>query len=129
MSDKRAVIYLRVSTKEQAQKGGEAEGFSIPAQRDACLRKAEQLGVHVAEEFFGAGESARSANRPDLQRMLTYIANNHLDCVIVHKVDRLARNRVDDVEINVILQRHGAQLVSCTETSMKRRAACCSTAS
>ena len=36
-----AVIYLRVSTKEQAQRGGEAEGFSIPAQRAACLRKAD----------------------------------------------------------------------------------------
>jgi hypothetical protein len=36
-----AVLYLRVSTKEQAQRGGEAEGFSIPAQRTACSRKAE----------------------------------------------------------------------------------------
>jgi len=34
-----AVLYLRVSTKEQAQRGGEAEGFSIPAQRAACQRK------------------------------------------------------------------------------------------
>ena len=30
-----AVSYLRVSTKEQAEKGGQAEGFSIPAQREA----------------------------------------------------------------------------------------------
>ena len=29
---KRAVIYLRVSTRDQAKRGGEAEGFSIPAQ-------------------------------------------------------------------------------------------------
>jgi site-specific DNA recombinase len=29
-----AVVYLRVSTKEQAQRGGEVEGFSIPAQRE-----------------------------------------------------------------------------------------------
>ena len=41
----RAVIYVRVSTKEQAEMGGEAEGFSIPAQRAACLRKAEGLGA------------------------------------------------------------------------------------
>jgi DNA invertase Pin-like site-specific DNA recombinase len=32
----RAILYLRVSTKEQAERGGETEGFSIPAQRDAC---------------------------------------------------------------------------------------------
>lgn len=33
----------------------------------------------------------------------------------MHKVDRLARNRADDVEINLELQASGAQLVSCTE--------------
>ncbi len=112
---KPAIIYLRVSTKEQAQKGGESEGFSIPAQRDACYRKAEQLQARVVEEFVDAGESARSANRPELQRLLKYVAENSIDVVVVHKVDRLARNRVDDVEINVILQKHGVQLVSCTE--------------
>jgi len=41
----RAVFYLRVSTKEQAEKGGEVEGYSIPAQRDACKRKAVSLGA------------------------------------------------------------------------------------
>ena len=35
-----AVSYLRVSTKEQAERGGRDEGFSIPAQREANLRKA-----------------------------------------------------------------------------------------
>ncbi len=42
-----AVIYLRVSTKEQAERGGEAEGFSIPAQREACSRKAASLKAVV----------------------------------------------------------------------------------
>ena len=59
-----AVLYLRVSTKEQAARGGEAEGFSIPAQREACTRKAEGLGATVVAEFIDAGESARSADRP-----------------------------------------------------------------
>ena len=39
----KAVAYLRVSTKEQAQKGGREEGYSIPAQRAAVQRKIEQL--------------------------------------------------------------------------------------
>jgi site-specific DNA recombinase len=110
-----AVMYLRVSTKDQAGRGGEAEGFSIPAQREACLRKADSLGVQVIEEFVDAGESARSANRPELKRMLTYVADHRVSTVIVHKVDRLARNRVDDVEINLALTKAGAQLVSCSE--------------
>src|SRR5438552_1431465 len=46
-----AVIYLRVSTKEQSQRDGDPEGYSIPAQRDACRRKAESLGATMVEEF------------------------------------------------------------------------------
>jgi site-specific DNA recombinase len=111
----RAVLYLRVSTKEQAERGGEAEGFSIPAQRDACRRKAGALNADVVEQFVDRGESARSARRPELQRMLAYISENHVDYVIVHKLDRLARSRVDDVEINLALRGAGATLVSCTE--------------
>ncbi|MGB2950664.1 MAG: recombinase family protein, partial [Rhodococcus sp. (in: high G+C Gram-positive bacteria)] len=110
-----AVIYLRVSTKDQAQRGGEAEGFSIPAQRDACEKRAETLGADVVMEFIDAGESARSADRPELQLMLKFLQKQKCDYVIVHKVDRLARNRVDDVEINVAIQRSGAKLVSVTE--------------
>jgi len=110
-----AIIYLRVSTKEQATRGGEAEGFSIPAQREACQRKATALGAVVVEEFVDRGESARSARRPELQRMLRYVTENPVHLAIVHKVDRLARNRVDDVEINVALTRAGVTLVSCTE--------------
>lgn len=110
-----AVIYLRVSTKDQANRGGEAEGFSIPAQREACLRKAESIGAVVVAEFVDAGESARSANRPELKKMLTFVKEHRITHVIVHKVDRLARNRVDDVEINLQLSAVGAQLVSCSE--------------
>ena len=112
---KKAVVYLRVSTRDQATRGGEAEGFSIPAQRDACVKKAADLGAYAIAEFVDAGESARSANRPELQRMLRFVKETRVDYVIVHKVDRLARNRVDDVEINVALTAAGAQLVSCTE--------------
>src|SRR5271165_1492135 len=69
---KTAVCYLRVSTKEQAEMGGHAEGFSIPAQRLAANRQAESLEAVIVEEFVDAGESARSADRPELQRMLAY---------------------------------------------------------
>jgi site-specific DNA recombinase len=111
----RAVTYLRVSTRDQATRGGEAEGFSIPAQREACIRKADALGADVVAEFVDAGESARSANRPNLKKMLAMVQRDDVDYVIVHKVDRLARNRADDVEINLTLTAAGAQLVSCTE--------------
>jgi len=62
-----AVSYLRVSTREQAERGGTEEGFSIPAQREANARKADELGARVVREFVDAGESARSADRDGLQ--------------------------------------------------------------
>ncbi|MGU3438437.1 recombinase family protein [Actinomycetes bacterium M1A6_2h] len=110
-----AVTYQRVSTKEQATTGGHDEGFSIPAQREANRRKAETLGAQVVAEFVDAGESARSTKRPELQRMLDYITTHQVTYCIVHKVDRLARNRLDDVDIHRHLIDAGVQLVSATE--------------
>ena len=54
MEMKRAILYLRVSTARQATQGGEAEGYSIPAQRGACQRKATDLGAEVVDEYVDA---------------------------------------------------------------------------
>lgn len=111
----RAVSYLRVSTREQAERAGEREGFSIPAQRQANRKTAHGLGAWVVKEFVDAGESARSAARPALAEMLEWIRTNRVDMVIVHKLDRLARNRADDVHITQAITDSGARLVSSTE--------------
>ena len=112
---RRAVIYVRVSTKEQAERDGDPEGYSIPAQREACMRRAAALDAVVVGEYVDRGESARSAARPQLQKMLAEVATAPVDFVIVHKVDRLARNRMDDVTITASIKAAGAQLVSVTE--------------
>jgi len=112
----RAVIYLRVSSPSQVNKGTDPEGYSIPAQRTACLRKAEAMGASVVDEYVDKAQSARSSDRPQLQAMLErLVAERDVDFVIVHKVDRLARNRVDDVEINLAIRQSGAALVSVSE--------------
>jgi len=113
---KTALIYLRVSTADQAHGAGSAEGYSIPAQRDACRRRAAELGADVVAEFADRGASARSAARPQLQAMLTRLTEQGgIDYVIVHKIDRLARNRADDVQIQLGIERAGAQLISVSE--------------
>jgi site-specific DNA recombinase len=73
------------------------------------------LGAAIVEEFVDRGESARNADRPELQRLLAYIRTNNVEYLIVHKVDRLARNRADDVEITLAIQAAGATLISCSE--------------
>ena len=48
--------------------------------------------------------------------MLALLAKQgEIDYVIVHKIDRLARNRADDVQIQLAIERAGAQLVSVSE--------------
>ena len=119
LTPKFAISYLRVSTPGQAERGGGAdEGFSIPAQREANKRKAYSLGAMIGKEFVDRGASARSADRPELQKMLAYIKENRerVDYVIVHKVDRLARNRGDDVDITRALVEANVQLVSASES-------------
>ena len=111
-----AVSYLRVSTREQAERGGTDEGFSIPAQREANQRKADELGARIVREFVDAGESARSADRDGLKEMLAFIAASRVQFCLVHKLDRLARNRADDVKIHEALIAAGVTLVSATES-------------
>ncbi|MCC2030495.1 recombinase family protein [Microbacterium sp. YMB-B2] len=110
-----AVSYIRVSTGRQAERGGEREGFSIPAQREANRRQAHGLGALISAEFVDRGQSGRSTNRPELQRMLTYLRKHPVDYVIVHKLDRLARSRADDIAITQAVHASGARLISSTE--------------
>jgi len=110
-----AISYLRVSTKDQATRNGLDEGLSLPAQREAADRKAQQLGAVIVKEFIEPGESAKTTNRRALQDMLGYVAEHPVRYCIINKVDRLARNRLDDAIIHATLRDAGVALVSVTE--------------
>jgi len=59
---------------------------------------------------------ARSADRPRLRAMLARVAEDgDVDAVVVHKVNRLARNIEDHIAILALLRRRGVALVSMTE--------------
>ena len=112
----RCVIYLRVSTREQAAKGETEEGFSIPAQREACTRHIRDAGWALVDEYADRGESARTADRPALKALLARIAEDRdVDAVVVHKLDRLARNMEDHIAIRALLRKRGVTLISVTE--------------
>jgi len=108
----KAVIYLRVSTKEQAE-----EGYSIPAQAEACRRFIVDRGWELADEYVDRGESARTADRPQLQAMLARLGEDpSIECLVVHKLDRLARNLEDHAAVRAALRKAGVKLHSVTET-------------
>lgn len=88
----KAVIYARVSTKDQ-DKGG----YSIPAQIKLLLDYAQKNNLEVVE-IFQESETAKQAGRKQFNEMLKFL-NKNLDVqnLLVEKTDRLQRNFKDYV--------------------------------
>lgn len=86
----KAVIYLRVSTEEQAERG-----FSIHAQREECTKKAIELGCDIASiaEFSDEGISGSILERPALIAALSLLkADDKVKYFICLDSSRLSRN-------------------------------------
>ncbi|MBS1707761.1 MAG: recombinase family protein [Armatimonadetes bacterium] len=92
----KAVIYARVSSKEQ-----EAEGFSVDAQVRLLREYSAENGLAVAREFTEA-ETAKQAGRTAFGAMLRFLEANPGHVVLVEKVDRLYRNFADYVKVDHI---------------------------
>src|SRR5258707_3352045 len=90
-----AVIYARVSSKEQ-----EKEGFSIPAQLKLLKEYASANGFAVAQEYIDV-ETAKQTGRAAFGEMVAYLkAHRSVRVMLVEKTDRLYRNLKDWVTID-----------------------------
>ncbi|NNV53875.1 recombinase family protein [Limnovirga soli] len=109
---KRAVLYCRVSTKEQVE-----EGNSLASQEKNCREYAIKNGFEVIATFIEQGESAKTANRTELQKLLTFCAvrKNNIHAVIAYKIDRISRNTDDYSQIRILLKRYGVEIKSTSE--------------
>jgi hypothetical protein len=105
----KCVTYARVSTDRQADKGP-----TIPAQLQAMRQHARDRGWEIKEEFVESGASARPADRPALRALLSTRREPgaKIDVVLVHKIDRLARNLADHLALKGILKERGIALTS-----------------
>jgi site-specific DNA recombinase len=107
----RAVLYVRVSSKEQTK------NLSLPVQEAACRDFCERLNWEVAEFFVEEGESAKSADRTALKELLTYCRRNRgrVHAMVVYSVDRFARDLHDHAVIRHLLATLGISLRSVTQ--------------
>lgn len=113
---KRAILYLRVSSRGQMETDYDDDGLSIAAQRARCIEEATKYGAEVVDEYIERAESAKTDGRPELQKMLARIREERdVDYVILWKVDRFARNRRDDANMLFEIETAGAKLISATE--------------
>lgn len=109
---KKAVLYCRVSTKEQVE-----EGNSLVTQERNCREYALKYGYEVASVFIELGESAKTADRTELQKLFLYCANkkNEISAIIAYKIDRISRNTDDYSQIRILLKRYGVEIKSTSE--------------
>jgi site-specific DNA recombinase len=114
---RRAALYLRVSSPGQVRTDYDPEGLSIPAQRQACQRKAAQLGAEVVREYVEPGFSGGSlVKRRRFRQMVDEVSElADIDVVIVWSVARWARNQEDHWVARGLVRRAGAKLISVKE--------------
>ena len=92
---RQAVIYARVSSKEQ-----EREGYSIPSQLKLLREYAVNGDFDVAQEFIDV-ETAKQAGRANFGEMLQFLRRARAcNVILVEKTDRLYRNLKDWVSID-----------------------------
>jgi len=109
----KAVLYIRVSTLEQV------DNYSLDTQERACRDYCAREGFEVDRVFREEGESAKTANRTQLQAMLNYCAveakRRSIAEVVIYRVDRLAREAQDYLAIRASLLKVGVQVRAVAE--------------
>ena len=91
----KVVVYVRVSTEEQAKKG-----CSIAAQVDKCLAYAELYELEVVDTVIDDGYSAKSLNRPGWQRVEEMLRTKEVGGVVVIALDRMTRKLRDFMSLS-----------------------------
>lgn len=106
-------LYARVSSEKQAE-----NDLSISAQLKALRNYAHKNGWTIYQkEFVDEAESARSANRPAFQEMISLAKKKvkPFDIILVWKFSRFSRNRDDAIIYKSLLRKHGVSVVSMNE--------------
>ncbi len=86
----RAVAYLRVSTDKQADRG-----VSLEVQRTKIEQYAQLYNIELVAVEEDAGASAKTLERPALQRALATLKSGAANALLIFKLDRLTRRIID----------------------------------
>ena len=104
LEGKRAVLYRRVSTTEQKDKGSSLETQQERLQ-DFCSRNEIEIIKDFSEDY-----SAKNINRPVFSRLIEYVTKNknNIDLFLFHKWDRFSRNALQGM--NIVSQLKGMNI-------------------
>ncbi len=105
---KRAIAYARFSSDLQREE-------SIDAQLRAIRQYCDANGFVLLAIYADKAISGTSDNRPEFQKAISAATKGGVDAVIVHKLDRFARNRYDSAFYKNILKKNNVKLISVLE--------------
>jgi DNA invertase Pin-like site-specific DNA recombinase len=95
--EKQYFAYIRVSTARQGEKG-----VSLGEQKDAILQYAERYQLKILQ-WFEERESAAKRGRPVFTQMMKQLRSGMARGVIIHKIDRSARNLKDWADLGELI--------------------------
>ena len=104
----RAVAYARFSSDMQREESIDAQ---LRAIEDYCKRN----NILLVSEYIDRAKSATTDNRPEFLKMIKEAGQGNFDIIVVHKLDRFARNRYDSAHYKHQLKRYGVALRSVVE--------------
>ena len=107
---KNAIIYTRVSSKNQE------DNTSLETQKKYCESFAISKGLNVVDYFGGTHESAKTDDRKEFNKMLTYVKKNKsIGYIIVYSYDRFSRTGANAAYITESLKKTGVNVMAVTQ--------------
>ena len=104
----KAVIYARYSSDSQREE-------SIEGQIRECTDYAVKNGITIISSYIDRALSARTADRPEFQRLIADSEKRLFDAVLVWKLDRFSRDRYDSALYKHLLRKNGVKVISAKE--------------
>jgi site-specific DNA recombinase len=102
---KKAILYARVSTDEQAR-----SGYSLAQQIEALRAYAARERYEVLEEVQDAGQSGASLERPGMDRVRDLVASGGVSVVLAQDRDRFAREPAYHYLLRREFKQHGTKI-------------------
>ncbi len=106
-----AVIYTRVSSADQE------DNTSLASQKKHCEMYAERRGLNIVGYFGGTYESAKTDDRKEFNRMLTFVKRSkNINYVIVYSYERFSRSGINGASIaDDLLKKYGVITLATTQ--------------
>src|SRR3712207_6393425 len=102
---RKAILYARVSTDEQAK-----SGYSLAQQIEALRQYAAREGYEILEEVADPGQSGASLERSGMDRVRDLVAGGGVSVVLAQDRDRFAREPAYHYLLRREFEEHGCKI-------------------